>query len=185
MYITVLNQEQEIVNNFVYWCLAFNSCMLVLLLVLKYADHLHPLKARTLPPFCQVSLAVPSSDIWCPRPETCSNLFTWVPSPHPPRADWLLATEALMVGERAVRILLESFLFTLLRLDHTDISVYCAQVTRTCFVLIQLNMYKKQTDWHLLLVRLNASNWGGKKVVGVSVMLYQGMLEMFSSQRCQ
>ena len=49
----------------------------------------------------------PGSGSWWPRPETCSNVFTWGTL----AADtWWLATKACIVGERAIRILLECFL---------------------------------------------------------------------------
>ena len=49
-----------------------------------------------------------SSDIWCQSLMTCSNLFTWGPTPTPPGLiSCGMAPETRMVGKRAVRILLE------------------------------------------------------------------------------
>ena len=59
----------------------------------------------------------PASDIQCPSLETCSNLFTWG---HPHQYSHLVA-KVHMVGNQAVRILLECFLVTLWR--HTNITI--------------------------------------------------------------
>ena len=53
-------------------------------------------------------LTRPTSDIWWSSLEISSKLFTWA-NPLPP-ALTLVATEAHMVGKRAVRTLLEPFL---------------------------------------------------------------------------
>ena len=74
------------------------------------------------------------------------DLFKLVHWSSPPCVDWLLATEAFMVGERAVHIILECFLVTLMHSGHMHISVYCAQVAWTCFDLILVKYVQEQTD---------------------------------------
>ena len=49
---------------------------------------------------------LPPSDIWWSSPETCSNLFTWGPTPPPPYCHLVVVTR------RAVHILLEWCLVT-------------------------------------------------------------------------
>ena len=74
-----------------------------------------------------------TSDTRWPQLETCLNLFTW--GPH----HWcwnLVATEACMVGKRAVRTLLECFLVILIITKscssccHTNIRIGFVQITR-------------------------------------------------------
>ena len=65
-----------------------------------------PGPVRTSAPLYRVP-APTASNIWWPRLETCSNLFTWG---RPPNQFWHLVAEECTVSKRAVRILLECFL---------------------------------------------------------------------------
>ena len=85
-----------------------------------------------IPPTTQTSyIGPPTSDIWWPSLETCSNFFI---GPHCRDTQWywhLVVIEALMVGRQIVRILLECFLL---------VTSFCnAIVVFTLLVSKQLN----------------------------------------------
>ena len=69
---------------------------------------MHVMMSYTLPPLWSGGIP-PASDTWWSTSKTCSNLFTWYPTPN---HYWhlVVSTEARTVGKWAVHILLECFL---------------------------------------------------------------------------